>query len=275
MMDEIFDSPLGKKTAYKDQYDPIVLYSVNRDKDRIAIGIDVQDLPFQGVDIYNFFDFTWLNSKDIPEYGMLSLYVSCESPNLIEAKSLKLFLLSFANSQFQSISDILTTLEQDLANAFGTKIRVNLANVLSDFMHIEPRFPGTNLDNLAIKCSDKQINPSVLKSDPAQIASEQLCTDLLNFGCPVTNKPNWGSVRVTYTGSKIDQSALLQYIVSYRNYKGLQEQCIERIYNDILKHCKPEKLTVEGRYSRRGGLDINPVRTNVEYNQPNIRLFRQ
>lgn len=274
-MDEIFASPLGKKTVYNDQYDPIVLYAVNRDQDRNAIGIDAQDLPFQGVDIYNFFDLTWLNSKNIPEYGMLSLYVSCESPNIVEAKSLKLFLLSFANSQFQSINDILTTLEQDLANAFGTKIRVSLANVLSDFMHIESRFTGINLDNLEINCVDKEINPDLLKSDPTQSANEQLCTDLLKFGCPVTGKPNWGSVRITYNGPKIDQASLLQYIISYRNYKGLQEQCIERIFNDILKHCKPEKLTVEGRYTRRGGLDINPVRTNVDYNPPNMRLFRQ
>lgn len=274
-MQDLSGSPLGKKVAYVDQYDPNVLFPINRDEHRQLIGVDVQVLPFQGLDIYNCFDFTWLNAKNIPEYGMLTIYVPCDSANFVEAKSLKLYLFSFANSQFQSINEIIATIEQDLSAIVGAKVKIALANILLDFMHIDARFPGISLDDQNIRCDVQEAQVDLLLCDPKQIVSEELSSELLKFNCPITSKPDWGSVRIEYTGSKIDRAGLLKYIVSYRNHKALQEQCIERIYFDILKTCSPTKLVVEGRFTRRSGLDINPIRGNVEFDQRNRRLFRQ
>lgn len=272
-MEQLSASAITKKTNYIDQYDPNLLSAMNRDATRS--GIDVQDLPFIGVDIWNGYDFTWLNNKDQPEYGMLTIHIPCASPNLVAAKSLKLYLQSFANTKFQSINEIISTITQDLSAIIGFKVQVSLANILLDFMRILPRFNGTNLDLLDVACDLHEVQAQTLTSDPTQIVDEQLCSDLLQFNSAITGKPDWGSIRISYTGPKIDATSLLKYIVSYRNQPFLQEQCIEKIYSDILTTCQPSKLLIEGRYTRRGGLELNPIRANMQFEQVNQRLFRQ
>jgi len=274
-MSELSASPLGKVNVYTDQYDSSLLFAICRDGNRTSIGIDIKNLPFKGVDIWNGFDFTWLDDESIPQFGLLTIYVPCESTKLIESKSLKLYLFSFANMSFKSKAEIVRVLEQDLTAAAGQSVAVALDTHPEYFTETLGGFTGESLDALDIVCTAKNVNSSLLRSDAANIVHEQLCSDLLKSNCLVTGKPDWGSVRITYTGPKIDHESLLQYIVSYRNHQGFHEQCIERIYFDILNICKPSKLIVEGRYTRRGGLDINPIRTNVEVVLNNTRLFRQ
>lgn len=275
MTEDFSNCPLGKPTVYADQYDPNILFAINRDDNRTAIGIDVQDLLFQGVDIFNAFDFTWLNTKNLPEFGMLSIYIPCTSPNIIELKSLKLYLFSFANSTFQNINDIVLTIEQDLSKIAGEAVKVSLANILLDFMHIAPRLNGINIDNLNVACAETTITPELLTCNADAKVTEQLCSDLFKCNSIVTNKPCWGSIRISYTGPKIDQEGLLRYLISYRNQQSVQEQCIERIYYDVMQQCKPSALVVEGSFTRRGGIDINTIRAKGEFTQNNLRLFRQ
>lgn len=268
-------SPLGKTNVYTDQYDASLLFAICRDGNRVNIGIDVKSLPFKGVDIWNGFDFTWLDAHGQPHFGVLKILVPCDSPNLIESKSLKLYLFSFANTKFENISKIIHLMQQDLSQAAGKPVTVSLEDQLTSFANTNASMHGVLLDTLEVLCSDKDINSKLLNSDKTNIVTEQLCSDLLKSNCLVTGKPDWGSVRISYTGPKIDQASLLQYIVSYRNHQGFHEQCIEHIYFDILKLCNPSKLIVEGRYTRRGGLDINPIRANLDLTYENLRLFRQ
>lgn len=274
-MDQLTASPLGKSNLYTDQYDPKLLFAICRDANRINIGIDVNQLPFQGVDIWNGFDFTWLDANLLPHFGVLTISVPCESPQLIESKSLKLYLYSFANSIFNSTAAIINIMERDLSAAAGIEVHVSLDESLDSFALNTKRFIGQSIDSLEITCDAQAVDSSLLQCDPNNIVSEQLCSNLLKSNCLVTGNPDWGSVRISYTGPKIDQQRLLQYIVSYRNHQGFHEQCIEHIYIDILNICKPIELLVEGRYTRRGGLDINPIRANKAFVLQNIRLFRQ
>ena len=274
-MSELSASLLGKSNTYTDKYDPSLLFAISRDDNRTSIGVDVQDLPFKGMDIWNGFDFTWLDEQHLPQFGVLTIFVPCESPRLIESKSLKLYLFSFANTSFKNKDEIVQLLEQDLTAAAGKSVSVILDLRPELFATTIGGFAGESLDLLDINCNDNDVNAALLKSNLSDIVNEQLCSDLLKSNCLVTGKPDWASVRITYTGPKIDCKGLLQYLVSYRNHRGFHEQCIERIYVDILNICKPSKLIVEGRYTRRGGLDINPIRSNAEVVLNNTRLFRQ
>lgn len=274
-MSELTASPLGKENVYTDQYDPTLLFAICRDGNRINIGIDIKKLPFRGVDIWNGFDFTWLDANNIPQFGILSIYIPCESPNLIESKSLKLYLFSFANSSFDNENEIIKILEKDLSQCAGNTIKVHYSNNAEPFSVLEPTSTGLSLDQLTISCDEKNVNPDLLGTDDTSLTSEILCSDYLKSNCLVTGKPDWGSVRISYTGPQINHEGLLKYIVSYRNHQGFHEQCIEKIFYDILTICKPLKLSVEGRYTRRGGLDINPIRTNVDIPIKNNRLYRQ
>jgi 7-cyano-7-deazaguanine reductase len=274
-MSELDNSPLGKANVYSDQYDPALLFAISREGNRLNIGIDINTLPFTGVDIWNGFDFSWLAADQNPQYAMLTIYVPCDSPNLIESKSLKLYLFSFANTVFISEQEIVSAIERDLSAAAGKKVTVKLSTKSTEFSSIAANFTGQQLDHLDVSCTDFDVNVKLLKHEPNNVVTEQLCSDLLKSNCLVTGNPDWGSVRVSYNGPKIDQESLLKYIVSYRNHQGFHEQCIEQIFNDILCSCKPKSLSVEGRYTRRGGLDINPIRTNTKIDIQNHRLYRQ
>jgi 7-cyano-7-deazaguanine reductase len=276
-MSELSASPLGKTNVYTDQYDSSLLFAICRDGNRVSIGVNIRNLPFKGVDIWNGFDFTWLDENCLAKFGVLTIYVPCESPNLIESKSLKLYLFSFANTSFKSTKELVQVVEKDLSAAAGLAVSVVLEEGSDNFAKTLIALEGESIDYLDISCSEKDVTPDLLQCDEASIVSEQLCSDLLKSNCLVTGNPDWGSVRITYMGPKIDHASLLKYIVSYRNHQGFHEQCVEQIYFDILERCKPTSLLVEGRYTRRGGLDINPVRASggLEVGLDNVRLIRQ
>lgn len=268
-------SELGKQSEYDTHYNPDKLFPISRQGNRDEIGIGVT-LPFYGVDVWNHYEVSWLNEKGKPIVAMAEISYSCESPNIIESKSLKLYFNSFNNYQFKDPQTVAAHVKQDLEARVGATVEVKIMPFpLKKVDVIVPHFEGICIDTLDVACHVYQVNPSLLETTE-EMVSETLYSDLLKSNCLVTNQPDWGSVQIIYKGKKIIHESLLRYIVSFRNHNEFHEQCIERIFVDIMKYCKPEELTVYGRYTRRGGLDINPYRsTKPVFEINNLRLCRQ
>ncbi|MDA3903341.1 MAG: NADPH-dependent 7-cyano-7-deazaguanine reductase QueF [Desulfuromusa sp.] len=268
--------PLGKATNYNADYDPKLLCPFSRQIKRDVIGV-TENLPFSGYDIWNAFELSWLNLKGKPVIAMGEFHIPCESPNLIESKSFKLYLNSFNQTRFSDFDQVEERMTEDLSRTAGARVRVRLLDSDQFITEQLQRFPGHCIDDLDIAVDDYSLDPSLLENsiDPQQMVEEELYSHLLKSNCLVTNQPDWGSVLVRYQGSKIDPEALLRYLISFRQHNEFHEQCVERIFVDLMRYCQPEKLTVYARYTRRGGLDINPFRTNFEIRIENSRLARQ
>jgi 7-cyano-7-deazaguanine reductase len=257
--------PLGKKTKYITTYSPDLLYPIPRKK----------ELPFYGYDIWNAYDLSWLNDKGKPEVGVGEIIISADSENLIESKSLKLYLNSFNGTKFASIDDVAKVIRKDLSGNVKSEVQVKIKDICHSRACGNPGFSGINLDEYDITCTEYQINPNLLFVEDSEV-TETLYSHILKSNCPVTSQPDFGSVEISYKGKKINHQGLLKYIVSFRDHNEFHEACIERIFVDIMRKCTPQELTVYGRYNRRGGMDINPFRTtdkNLQVN--NNRLFRQ
>jgi len=275
-------SALGQPTAYADQYDAGLLFPMARAPQRLALGLS-SPLPFMGADLWTAFELSWLNPRGKPQVALAHVTVPCESINLIESKSLKLYLGSFSNSRFADAAEVQARLRADLTEAVWrggvVQSSVGVKLVSADLFDREPLFEldGLSLDRLDLECEHFTPAPELLSAATnEEPVSEVLTSNLLRSNCPVTGQPDWGSLQISYFGPQIDQAGLLRYIVSYRNHPGFHEDCVERIYLDIQQRCQPHKLSVYARYTRRGGLDINPFRTS--YPQPlpgNARNARQ
>ncbi|PTB21249.1 NADPH-dependent 7-cyano-7-deazaguanine reductase QueF [Trinickia symbiotica] len=269
-------SPLGKPSSYTEQYDPTLLFPIARSLAREAIGIGAQ-LPFFGTDIWNAYELSWLNARGKPQIAIATFYVPAESPNIVESKSFKLYLGSFAQTRVESIDALREMLKRDVSAACGANVSVRLASP-SEFGKLElDELDGLSLDRLDLETDVYHLEPSLLKAALEEAPVEEtLFSNLLKSNCPVTGQPDWGSVQIHYVGPQIDQAGLLRYIISYRNHTGFHEQCVERMFVDILRECRPVKLAIYARYTRRGGLDINPFRTNFNLPMPdNARTARQ
>ena len=277
------DSQLGKTSAYEDRYNPGLLFPLPRAPKRAEVGI-TGSLPFLGADLWTAFELSWLNPKGKPQVALAHITVPAETPNIIESKSFKLYLNSFNNSVFADADAVRHTLRTDLteaawrgAPAVGASLGVKvLAPELFDREPVH-ELDGLNLDRLDVECTHYQPAPELLSAAlDEQPVTETLTSHLLKSNCLVTGQPDWGSVQISYIGPQIEQEGLLKYIVSFRNHNEFHEQCVERIYMDIMARCKPIKLTVYARYTRRGGLDISPWRTShPQAVPPHIRTARQ
>ncbi len=265
--------PLGKEVAHSPHYNPGHLFPVARRDGRQEIGLDVT-LPFVGADIWNAYEVSWLNLKGKPEIAMGKFVFPGSTPNLIESKSLKLFLNSLNLSRFDSIAVVRTTLERDLSEIAGGPVAVVLipATRFCETALVEP--PGRCLDDLDIEFSHYRVDPKALFTTDVLVA-ETVFSNLLRTNCPVTGQPDWGTVVVEYAGRRIDPAGLLKYLVSYREHTGFHENCVERIFTDITARCAPDKLLVQARFTRRGGLDINPWRANYNAVPDHTRYARQ
>jgi 7-cyano-7-deazaguanine reductase len=267
---------LGKTTEYVSLYDSELLCPFPRKVKRDIIGV-IGELPFKGYDIWNAYEISWLNSKGKPMVAMGEFHVPCESPNLIESKSFKLYLNSFNQTRFDDSSLVEETLRSDLSRVAGGEVGVRLL-VGEQFVgeRIES-LPGICIDGLDIHVDQYALEPALLKNgaDASTPVSEELHSHLLKSNCLVTNQPDWGSVLIRYRGGRIDREALLRYLISFREHNEFHEQCVERIFVDLMRYCQPQQLTVYARYTRRGGLDINPFRSNFETQIANLRLARQ
>jgi len=265
--------PLGKTSAYISEYDPSLLCPFPRQLKRDEIGI-VDGLPFSGSDLWNAYELSWLNSKGLPQVALARFTFSCKSPFLIESKSFKLYLNSFNQTRLASWEELQKRLIDDLDAASGATVKVELMT-LSNADHLLTSLPGVCLDGLEIEVDNYQLQTDSLKANPEVQVSEILYSHLLKSNCLVTNQPDWGSVLIEYQGARIEPEGLLRYLVSFRQHNEFHEQCVERIFVDLLHYCEPQELTVQAWYTRRGGLDINPFRTNCGCSPRVLRLVRQ
>ena len=275
-------SQLGKSSAYVDQYDASLLFPIPRLLKREEIGAGSNPLFF-GADLWTAFELSWLNLRGKPQVALAHFTIPCETPNLIESKSFKLYLNSFNNSRFADGSEVLARLRADLSEAVwhGSDHKGSIGVQLIDFEKFDAQqvheLDGQLLDRLDVECTQYTPAPELLRASHGEApVSETLVSNLLKSNCLVTGQPDWGSVQIQYTGPQIDQEGLLQYLVSFRNHNEFHEQCVERIFMDVWSRCKPIKLVVYARYTRRGGLDINPLRTSHPGALPaNVRTARQ
>jgi 7-cyano-7-deazaguanine reductase len=270
-------SPLGKESEYIGTYDKSLLFAIPRKEKRQEIGINSNVLPFKGVDVWNAYEISWLNAKGKPVVAIGEFWVPCDSPNIFESKSFKLYLNSFNQTRFTSAVDVQKTLQEDLSECAQAPVIAILKDLdtLSEFPI--GGFTGSNLDHLDITIETYNVTPEYLHTLPNEqkVVGEELHTNLLKSNCLITNQPDWASVYIAYTGKKISPEGLLKYVVSFREHNEFHEQCVERIYVDIMKYCQPEQLTVYARYTRRGGIDINPYRSSQNTQPFNTRLPRQ
>ena len=269
-------SQLGKTSAYADQYDASLLFAMPRAPKRAELGIDGAP-PFFGADLWTAFELSWLNLRGKPQLALAHITVPCESPNIIESKSFKLYLNSFNNTRFADARDVRERIRADIGAAVGAGIGIKTLG--PELFDQEPvhEMDGLNLDRLDIECIHFTPAPELLFAEfDEPPVTETLTSNLLKSNCLVTGQPDWGSVQISYSGAQINQEGLLQYLVSFRNHHEFHEQCVERIFMDVLARCKPIKLSVYARYTRRGGLDINPFRTSYPQGlPPNVRTARQ
>ncbi|SEN22000.1 NADPH-dependent 7-cyano-7-deazaguanine reductase QueF [Brachymonas denitrificans] len=276
-------SPLGKAVSYADQYDPTLLFPLPRQPKRDEIGITGR-LPFMGADLWTGYELSWLNLRGKPQVALLQVNIPCETPNIIESKSFKLYLNSFNNTRIGLIEEVRERIFADLNEAawrgaatMDASIGVRL--VPSELFDQQPihELDGLSLDRLDCECTHYHPAPELLTTIPEEgIVSETLTSNLLKSNCLITGQPDWGSVQISYSGPQISHEGLLRYLVSFRNHNEFHEQCVERIFTDIWSRCAPVKLSVYARYTRRGGLDINPFRTShPQALPPAVRNARQ
>lgn len=267
--------PLGKPTTYSSYYDKTLLFPIPRINQRSKLNIH-NKLPFTGADHWTAYEISYLNNKGKPCVVIGEFIIPTDSENIVESKSLKLYLGSFADTKFSSLDEIKQVITQDLSELLGTIVQVNLYKMdeISPYSSIKT-LPGFLLDDYDIECDVYQLDASFLKTHDEYV-SEELRSDLLKSNCLITHQPDTASIYIKYSGKKIDHQNLLKYIISYRNHNDFHEHCIEQIFCDILNYCKPDKLTIYARYNRRGGIDINPYRTNDSEAKNLIRrLVRQ
>ncbi len=275
-------SLLGKPAAYSDRYDPTLLFPIPRADKRAELGLSGQP-PFFGADLWTVYELSWLTPRGRPQVAMAHVTVPCETPHIVESKSFKLYINSFSNTPFPSPEAVRERLRADLTEAVwrgqtpGASVGVRLL-MPEDFARERiAELEGLSLDRLDIDCDRYTPAPEYLTAAFHEAPVEEtLTSQLLKSNCLVTGQPDWGSVQVHYSGPQIDQGGLLRYLVSFRNHNEFHEQCVERIFMDIWRHCRPIKLSVYARYTRRGGLDINPWRTSHPGAlPPNQRTARQ
>jgi 7-cyano-7-deazaguanine reductase len=275
-VNELVDSPLGRNVAYASRYDAGLLFAIARAPDRAALGIH-EPLPFHGVDIWNAYELAWLDARGKPEVALAEFRVPATSPAIIESKSLKLYLNSFSAERVGDGAALRAVLVHDLSLAAGAAVEVLLTEAAAFPQARVEELDGISIDHQAIAI-DLYGPPdaALLQIDRLrQVEDETLVSHLLKSNCPVTGQPDWASLQIRYGGPRIERAGLLRYIVSYREHAGFHEQCVERIYTDLVARCAPARLQVYARYTRRGGLDINPFRSSSPLPAPNPRGARQ
>jgi 7-cyano-7-deazaguanine reductase len=265
--------PLGRETEYPQEYAPGVLYAVPRAETRERLGIGA-DLPFSGVDLWNAWELTWLDPGGKPVAGTATFLFDATCPSIVESKSLKLYLGSFAMSRFDDHRTLAGTIASDLGKVSGADVGVEIhVGPDAEFFRIA-EMPGRCVDDLALPQVPESVDADLLAAD-GEIVSETLHSHLLRSLCPVTSQPDIGTAMIRYRGPRIEAASFLAYVVSFRRHQDFHEACVERMFLDIKDRCRPDALTVYCRYNRRGGIDINPFRSDFEDEPENIRLWRQ
>jgi len=267
-------NPLGRASQYPQEYAPDVLCAIPRRDSRGDMPAG-DPLPFHGEDLWHAWELTWLNASGRPTVATASIRVPADSDNIVESKSLKLYLNSFSMTRYRSAEELRATIAADVGRTTNSDVIVTLTTAAESVADTIGKLPGTCIDDAHGDFQATSVDASLLVLNSEVIVSETLHSHLLRSNCPVTNQPDLGSILIRYRGPQIDRSGLLQYIVSFRQHNDFHEACVERIFTDLKKCCEPSRLTVCARYTRRGGIDINPFRSDFEDTAPNIRLWRQ
>lgn len=255
-------SPLGKSVTYADEYSPEPLFPIPRAAKRAELGL-TDSLPFHGVDIWNAYELSWLDPRGKPVVALAEFRVPAHSPNIIESKSFKLYLNTFAQSNMADADAVVSLLRRDLSAAAGTEVGVALQPAAAFAQAALQELDGECIDGINVAIDEYATpRPEFLHADAGDEAAETLVSHLLKSNCPVTGQPDWASVQIRYRGARIDRAGLLRYLVSFRRHSDFHEQCVERIFCDVSARCAPLELAVYARYTRRGGLDINPFRSH-------------
>ncbi|NUO77739.1 MAG: NADPH-dependent 7-cyano-7-deazaguanine reductase QueF [Lysobacter sp.] len=255
--------PLGRHVDYPREYDPSLLFPIARALGRSHIGLSDQALPFVGLDRWHAYELSWLDPRGKPCMATATLSVPADSPNLVESKSLKLYLNSYNASRFDSAEAVRARIAGDLSKCAGAPVEVAFG--------LPPvrESAAESLDGLDIAIDDYgPPNAAHLSADADRVVEETLSSGLLKSNCPVTGQPDWARVDIAYRGPRLDRAGLLRYLVSFRDHAEFHEQCVERIFADLLRLAAPQALSVEARYTRRGGLDINPWRATTDFLRP-------
>ncbi len=268
-------STLGKATKYLTQYTPDLLFPIPREPKRLELK-RVHSLPLFGYDIWNAYELSWLNKKGKPQVAIGTMLFPCDTPNLIESKSVKLYFNSLNQTQFHDLNAVEQTIYHDLSQAAGSSVEVQIQPVDALQTIQTQSLSGECIDHLDITASEYQVNPQLLHTKGSEV-KETLYSHLFKSICLATGQPDWASIIITYQGKQIHRESLLKYLISYRHHSEFHEQCIERVFMDLLDQCGPKVLTVEARFTRRGGIDINPFRSTqpITMNLPNHRHIRQ
>lgn len=264
---------LGKPSHYDSAYNPSRLYAIPRASNRKDLGLSGA-LPFFGYDLWNHYEVSWLDPRGKPQVATAEIMYSCTSENIVESKSLKLYFNSLNNSRYADARQLEAIVSDDLSRCILAPVTVSIRPLVHGTHQTLSPLNAISIDSADITVDDFKIDPTLLKTEEGSVA-ETLCSDLLKSNCLVTGQPDWGSVWISYTGPRICRTSLLRYIVSFRTHNEFHEHCVERIFMDIKRHCAPLDLTVGARYTRRGGIDINPVRSTQPPAIVNQRLLRQ
>jgi 7-cyano-7-deazaguanine reductase len=274
-MTDASKSLLGKETDYSQTYSPALLFPLDRKRNRESLKL--LSLPFHGEDIWTGYELSWLNLKGKPVAAIADFHFPANSNCMIESKSFKLYLNSFNHERFDNAESVKVLLERDLSLAAGAKVIVNLIDVKGGFPTSSQLADYLCLDDLDVEGFEYLPNKDLLSIVARESVSERVCSHLLRSNCPVTGQPDWASIYIDYTGPKIQSESLLKYIVSFRQCQDFHEHCVERIFTDLISECQCQSLSVYARYTRRGGLDINPYRATFDRTEtaPVMRTLRQ
>lgn len=266
---------LGAPTEYPASYDPGLLVSIPRAAARAQLGTGLgAGLVFRGVDIWTAYELSWLNEKGKPCVAIGEFIVPCDSPAIVESKSFKLYLNSLNQERFAATGQLVDVLKKDLGQGFGAVVDVAIFSIDDYAARGIASFAGSCLDELDVECEHFEPHLQHLSASDGDV-TERLYSHLLKTNCPVTGQPDWASISICYSGRPIDHAGLLQYLVSLRQHEDFHEHCVERIFSDILASCGPASLQVYARYTRRGGLDINPYRSTGDEVAVFCRTARQ
>ncbi|QSP94116.1 NADPH-dependent 7-cyano-7-deazaguanine reductase QueF [Marinobacter salinisoli] len=270
----LHDAPLGKASEYPERYDPGLLFPVARDENRRRIGLSDGRWPWFGEDVWQAWELSWLRPNGVPQVAWAEIHFPAASPAIIESKSLKLYLNSFNQSVFSSAQQVEDTIVRDLSSACGAAVHVTMNSVDSSAEAVGRPDGYELIDDEPVTEIGYEYRPDALTAGGPEV-TERLCSHLLKSNCPVTGQPDWATVLISYTGPKIDRSGLLEYIVGFRQKQDFHEHCVETLFTDLMARCQPARLTVCARYTRRGGLDINPWRSTEPEQGAGPRLIRQ
>lgn len=272
---------LGKSTSYFEEYNPSVLFPIARNQGRSSLALP----PFSGYDLWRVYELTFLLPNGLPQAYMATIRVPCTSPYIVESKSLKLYLGSLCQTIFGSADEVSALIAHDLNDLLDADIDVKLFPIGTKTMPLltfdSPLLEADpEMQNLKFKTYE--VDPSLLKladkdkkDKKGNVVCEAFHTNLFRSLCPVTGQPDYASVEINYTGDRFDKASLLAYLVSFRRHQGFHEQCVERIFTDIKTKLKPDELTVTACFTRRGGIDISPVRSNAKTFSTPLRTPRQ